>query len=108
MNLKQFSASTTMPILTERSIVVAAKDQVSCDLNGEAAILGLNKGVYYGLDPIGAKVWSLLQQPRRVSEIRDAVLQEYEVEPERWQKDLLSLLERLQAEELIEVRNEPG
>ncbi len=94
--------------LTERSIVVAASSQVSCDLNGEAAILELNKGVYYGLDAVGARVWALLQRPRRVSEIRDALLAEYEVDARQWETDLLSLLERLSAEDLIEVRNEPG
>jgi hypothetical protein len=91
--------------LSERSIVVAAKEQVSCELGGEAAILSLANGVYYGLDLIGAQVWTLLQQPRRVEEIRDAVLQEYEVEPARCQSDLLTLLERLRAEGLIEVRD---
>jgi len=94
--------------LSGQSVVVAAKDQVSCDLQGEAAILNLANGVYYGLDSIGAQVWTLLQQPRRVAEIRDAVLREYEVEPERWQSDLLALLERLQAEGLIEVRDGPA
>ncbi|MCA1602950.1 MAG: nucleotidyltransferase family protein [Acidobacteria bacterium] len=39
-----------MHTLREQSLVVAAKDQVSCDLAGEAAILGLRDGVYYGLD----------------------------------------------------------
>src|SRR5258708_4589340 len=91
--------------LTERSVVVAAKEQVSCELEGEAAILSLANGIYYGLDLIGAHVWTLLQRPRRVDEIRDAVLQEYEVEPERCQSDLLTLLERLRAEGLIEVRD---
>ena len=92
--------------ITHNSIVVVVRDQVSCDLNGEAAILALGKGVYYGLDPVGAKIWALLQQPRRVTEIRDAVLQEYEVEAASLENDLLCLLERLQAEQLIEVRNE--
>ena len=32
-----------------------AKDQVSCDLGGEAALLHMNKGIYYGLDPVGAE-----------------------------------------------------
>ena len=91
--------------LCRQSVVVAAKDQVSCDLEGEAAILNLANGVYYGLDQIGAQVWTLLQQPRCVGEIRDAVLQEYEVDPECCQSDLLSLLERLLAEGLIEVRD---
>jgi len=94
--------------LSAQSVVVAAKDQVSCDLEGEAAILSLANGIYYGLDLVGAQVWTLLQQPRRVEEIRDAVLQEYEVEPERWQSDLLALLERLRAEGLIEVRDGPA
>jgi len=94
--------------LSGQSVVVAAKDQVSCDLEGEAAILNLANGIYYGLDLIGAQVWILLQQPRRVEEIRDAVLRQYEVEPERWQSDLLALLERLRAEGLIEVRDGPA
>ena len=91
--------------LSRQSVVVAAKDQVSCDLQGEAAILNLTNGIYYGLDMIGACVWTLLQQPRRVEEIFNTVLQEYEVEPERCQRDLLSLLESLRAEGLIEVHD---
>jgi hypothetical protein len=94
--------------LSAQSIVVAAKDQVSCDLQGEAAILNLANGIYYGLDSIGAQVWTLLQQPRRVQEIREAVLRDYEVEPERCHTDLLALLERLRAEGLIEVRDGPA
>jgi Coenzyme PQQ synthesis protein D (PqqD) len=91
--------------LSKQSVVVAAKDQVSCDLEGEAAILNLANGIYYGLDTIGARVWSLLQQPRCVEEIRDLVLQEYEVEPGRCQDDLLALLRNLHAQGLIEVRD---
>lgn len=90
--------------LSVESVVVAAKDQVSCDLEGETAILSLAKGTYYGLDSIGTQVWTLLQQPRCVAEIYDAILREYEVEPECCHDDLLALLERLRTEGLIEVR----
>ena len=44
--------------------MVATKDQVSCDLAGEAAILNIKSGVYYGLDPVGARIWNLMQEPR--------------------------------------------
>ena len=93
--------------LSVQSVVVAAKDQVSCDLEGETSILSLAKGTYYGLDLIGTQVWILLQQPRSVAEICDAILQEYEVDPECCYKDLLALLERLRTEGLIEVRVGP-
>jgi Coenzyme PQQ synthesis protein D (PqqD) len=55
--------------ISDRSVVAAAKDQVSCDLAGEAAILNIKNGVYYCLDPVGARIWSLMQEPRAVAEI---------------------------------------
>lgn len=88
-------------ILDLSSIVQVAPDQLSCDLSGEAAILNLSNGVYYGLDPLGARIWSLLQEPRSVATIRDTILAEYDVMPERCEQDLLDLLRKLQLEGLI-------
>ena len=59
-------------LISDRSVVVAAADQVSCDLGGEAAILDLKSGIYYGLDPVGTRIWSLIQQPKAVRDIREA------------------------------------
>ncbi len=92
--------------VTTNSIVVVSKDQVSSDLAGEIAILNLKAGAYYGLDDVGARVWNLIQKPKRVSEVRDAILEEYEVEPDRCEQDLLALLEKMAAEELIEIKDE--
>jgi len=92
--------------LSVSSIVVATKDQVSSDLAGEVAILHLNAGTYYGLDAVGARIWSLIQEPRTVGEIREVLVSEYEVEPTRCESDLITLLQRLADEELIEVRYE--
>jgi hypothetical protein len=94
------------PIISDRSVVVAAKDQVSCDLAGEAAILNIKNGVYYGLDPVGARIWNLMQEPREVVEIQNAITDEYDVEPERCARDLVDLLEKLLAEGLIEVKED--
>jgi hypothetical protein len=81
--------------LSEQSIVSVTKDQVSCSLGAEAAILNMRDGTYYGLDPVGAQIWQLLQTPRRIAEIQELLLQEYDVEAERCQSDLLQLLEDL-------------
>jgi hypothetical protein len=58
--------------LSSRSIVVASPDQVSCALGDESAILSLSKTIYYGLSPVGTRVWRLLRQPRSIGELRDA------------------------------------
>jgi hypothetical protein len=94
--------------ISDRSVVVATKDQVSCDLAGEAAILNIKSGVYYGLDPVGARIWSLMQEPREVVEIQNTITGEYDVEPERCAQDLMALLEKLLAEGLIEVKAGSG
>ena len=90
------------------SIVAAVKDQVSADLAGEAAILHLKSGIYYGLDPVGARIWQLLKTPRKVSQIRDALVEEYDVETQTCEKDLAALLEKLHEEQLIEFADEIG
>jgi hypothetical protein len=94
--------------LRTSSIVVVAKEQVSCPLGEEAAVLNLKNSVYYGLDSVGARVWTLLQQPRSVGELRDTLLSEYEVEARRCEQDLLALLESMRSEGLIEVRAIPA
>jgi hypothetical protein len=93
------------PTISDHSVVVAVKDQVSCDLAGEAAILNVKSGVYYGLDPVGARIWNLMQEPRKVAEIQT---DEFEVEPERCARHLASLLEELLAEGLIEIKSGAG
>jgi hypothetical protein len=91
-----------------QTIVCASKEQVSCDLLGEAVILDLKNGIYYGLDEVGARIWTLIQQPRRVQEILETLLSEYDVELERCEYDLLSLLRELKSRGLVEESNAPN
>jgi len=94
-----------LPKLTSDSCLAAAKDQVSSNLADEAVILGLKNGVYYGLNPVGAFVWNLVQKPKCVDEIRAALLKEYDVDEKQCERDLMALLNELLAEGLIEIRD---
>jgi hypothetical protein len=89
--------------LSENSTVVATKDLASCDLAGEAAILDLKSGVYYGLDAVAASIWNLIREPKTVGDIRDAVLSEYDVEPDRCEQDLLAWLQQMADAGLVEI-----
>ena len=92
--------------LSGSSIVVATKEQVFSDLDGEWVILGMKSGVYHGLSDVGARIWSIVQEPTSVDEIRDEILKEYDVEPARCEKDVLALLEKLADAGLIELKDE--
>jgi tRNA A37 methylthiotransferase MiaB len=91
--------------LSMTSEVVATTQQVSAELMDEVVILSLQTGEYYGLDPVAADIWSFVQQPRTVAEIRDTLLARYEgVTPEECAEQVLSLLEEMVKLELIQVR----
>jgi hypothetical protein len=89
--------------LTPSAVVVATDDQISCNLDGEAAILNLSSGTYYGLNEVGATVWDLISSPRRVAEIRDTLLECYDVEVAQCERDLNALLLDLASHRLIKV-----
>lgn len=92
--------------LNESCVVVQSPAQVSSDLVGEVVILNLASGVYYGLDEVGARIWSLIQEPKTLGEVRDTILSEYDVDAARCEADIRALLENLAAEGLIEIRSE--
>jgi hypothetical protein len=91
--------------LSLQTTVMVTSQQVSCPLGDESAILNMKNSVYYGVNPVGATVWNLLKEAKTVGQIRDAILNEYEVDEVRCEKDLFALLEEMRREGLIEVRD---
>jgi Coenzyme PQQ synthesis protein D (PqqD) len=90
---------------TDVSIVRRAVDQVSCDMAGEAIVLNMKSGVYFGMEQVAALIWNLVEKPRSVAEIRDAIMKEYEVDDDTCEKDLKLFLDHLQSAGLIEIDN---
>jgi len=43
------------------------------ELLGEAALLSLKSGVYFGLDPVGTRIWQLFAEHERLAEITQAI-----------------------------------
>ena len=78
-----------------KSSFMISDDVVSCDLDGEAAILNIESGIYYGLDPIGAKIWNSLKNPCKLVDLVEMITSEYDVEEERCKKDLFELVNDL-------------
>ena len=85
------------------TVIVSSDNQVSSVLDDEEVILNLENGMYYGLNPVGARVWHLIQEPRTVAEICDALLDEFDAERQRVHQDVVALLNDLHEEQLIKV-----
>lgn len=67
----------------------------------ETVILDLASGTYFGLDPVGARVWQLMGEGKTLSEICDTMLDEYEVTRDTLERDVIELAQELSAQGLI-------
>jgi Coenzyme PQQ synthesis protein D (PqqD) len=95
--------ASDVPAFSPDTVVVAASDQVSADLEGEAVILNLADGVYYGLDGVGARVWELLREPRTVGSLAATITAEFEVDADTASRDLAGLLADLAGRGLVQI-----
>lgn len=76
-------------------------DVVFRDLEGEAVILDLSSGIYFGLNEVGTRVWRLVDEGRHPSEIVEMVAAEYAADRETIARDIDRLLDDLSSRRLI-------
>jgi len=76
-------------------LVKIAPDVVFRDLDGEAVLLNLETGIYFGLNDVGTRMWNLLQEHGSLRKVFDQMLLEYEVTPEALEGDLCQLAAQL-------------
>jgi hypothetical protein len=92
-----------MPIPTLASRVRIKPDVLFQDLDGEAVLLDLASGTYFGLNAVGTRIWELLPDHELLSSIADIIVGEYAVAAERCASDLLGLVGELQVRGLVNV-----
>jgi len=80
-----------------------AADVVFRDLAGEAVILNLATGTYFGLDAVGTRIWQLIAEDWSREQVIAAMLAEYGVEEARLRRDLDDLLGKLRDKGLVTI-----
>jgi hypothetical protein len=76
-------------------------DLMEAELGDELVALDPNAGDCFGFNSVATSVWRQLQEPRTFEELRDALLQEYEVDQQRCARELQELLDDMSARGLI-------
>jgi hypothetical protein len=97
MNASETIAST--------SVLVANKRSAACDLDGEMVILNLDSGIYFGLNPVGATIWSYIQSEHSLEEVIVHLLSEYRVDRARCEAEVIALLQNMNSQGLIDIYN---
>ena len=75
-------------------------------LDRESVLLNMKTEQYFGLDPVGTRIWQLLTTKHSVEATVTIMRAEYEVDEAKLRKDVLALADRLTAKGLLVA--EPG
>jgi hypothetical protein len=96
--------ATDRPPLSLATVVCATSNQVSSRVGDEIVILDLDTCLYYSLDPVGARIFELLERPTRLDAVVDTMVAEFEIDAPTAGTDLLALVDTLVAQKLVEAR----
>jgi hypothetical protein len=91
------------PPLTLGDCVVRNPETLSAEIDGEVVALAIDRGACYGLDPVGARIWSMIETTMAIGEVCDALTAVYEVDAATCRADVLDLFTALREEGLIAV-----
>jgi hypothetical protein len=89
--------------ISTESVVNQIEDIVASDIDDEKVMMSVEMGQYYGLDPVGSRVWELIGKPVKVSALIDALLLNYDVDRETCERDVLEFLEQLHEAGILQV-----
>lgn len=79
---------------------------VAANLGEELALLDMASGSYLGFNATAAHIWRLLEEPRTLDSLCDAMIDEFDIDTERCRTELSALLNELLAAGLIQTRND--
>jgi hypothetical protein len=64
------------------------------ELDDNQVMMHLEKGKYFGLNPVGKRIWELIDQPKSYNELIQILLTEYEVSTEQCTQEVQAFLNK--------------
>ncbi len=62
---------------------------ISSKIDNDIVMMSLELGKYYGLNPVGRRIWELFETPQSITDIMRVLIVEYDVSPDDCQKDVV-------------------
>jgi len=83
--------------------IVFSESVFAQEVDGEMVLLDMNSENYFGLDEVGTTIWQAMQEKEILQEVYDTMLDQYDVEPEILERDLIDFVQKLSENGLIEI-----
>lgn len=90
-----------MSTVTPDTTVKAADHPVTTTVEGELVLLNTETGMYQGIDGVGPRIWELIQEATTIEAVVESLANEYDVDVEQCETEVVEFVEALAAEELV-------
>jgi hypothetical protein len=86
------------------TLLAVPEDVIFRELDGEAIILNLATGIYFGLDEVGTRFWALITEAGTLRHAVDVMAGEFDVERATLERDAFELAAGLLDKGLVYVK----
>lgn len=80
------------------------EEVLSREIDGEAVLLDLRSGRYFGLNATGARMWALLKDGMEIDAAAAAIVEEFDVDLDRAHADVQAFVDSLVERGLAKLR----
>ena len=90
--------------MSEDLLVERRGEMIETEVDGELVALHIDNGTCYGFNSTATRIWTMIEQPKRVSELTEQLMREFDVDAATCEAQLKELLDELAADGLVEIR----
>ena len=88
------------------AILTRNADIFSGQIDDELVMVSIDSGSYYVLNSTALRIWELLETPNSIAGICDIMIEEYQINPEDLQSEVLKFVEILSEKQIIKIGQE--
>ncbi|MDF2660700.1 MAG: metallophosphoesterase [Paenibacillus sp.] len=82
-------------------VVMQSDGFLASNMNDEKVMMSVESGKYYNLGSIGGRIWELIESPTSVRQVVTSLREEYEIDQDACERQVLSFLQTMLTEKLI-------
>lgn len=64
------------------------------ELDDNQVMMHIEKGKYFGMNPVGKRIWDLIKEPKSLQEVTGRLLSEFEITEEQCSREVRAFLKK--------------
>ena len=86
------------------SIISKSDNLLEATMKDSLALMSIEQGSYYGLNPVGKIIWENIDNPVDVKSLVDLLLNKFTIDEDTCKKETLNFLKELEKREMINIK----